>query len=267
MARYTAEEQAAIAAARGARTTPRTGKGGLAESPEYMRAYELSQQTGVKYWPGAEGEPEPVAGGTIPVVQTPEAAAVIEQAYARGVLQKEGVPVVAPTTTITPTAGGVTVGYPYSTINGVPTSLSLTPYTVGGQPQFFGGIVKGALFWTVGMLKELLAKWGPTLLKSIIGAAAFKEFMDLLFGGAGDETILRSKPGARRGKRYSIGANPRLNTLLKVAKRVDNIFVRYDTRISKFRSRIRGTRRRRVYRAAPSAFLSPVERKLLAKGG
>lgn len=50
-----------------------------------------------------------------------------------------------------------------------------------------------------------------------------------------------------RRKRYSIGSNPRMGTLLKVGKKVDNIFLRYDKRVKKFRTRIRGYNPRPAY--------------------
>lgn len=148
----------------------------------------------------------------------------------------------------------------YVPLPGMPTGPTATPMAFP--------LVAGLGVWTVGMLKALLARFGPTILKGIIGAAAFKEFMDLIFGGAPDDTPLRTPPGAKgRARRYSIGANPRLGTLIKVAKRVDNLFNQYDKRISKFRSRIRGPRRATVrYYPGPSSYLSPVERKQLARG-
>jgi len=62
-------------------------------------------------------------------------------------------------------------------------------------------------------------------------------------------------------KRYSIGANPRMRTLLKVAKRVDNIFISYDRRMNKFRSRIRGSYRpQRISYRRPLMIAAPHRR-------
>lgn len=128
-----------------------------------------------------------------------------------------------------------------------------------------GAIAGVGLRMSLGMLKTLFARYGPTALKALIGAAAFKEFLDLIGVGAPDDTEVSIRKGRRR--RYSIGANPRMNTLIKVAKHVDNIFIRYDKRMQKFRSRIRGPARRRPhYGYGPQAYLSPVERKQLARG-
>jgi len=154
-------------------------------------------------------------------------------------------------------------GIPYATGGG----FGPTVPGVVAQPAVAGvalaGLGVGKL--TIGFLKTLLAKYGPTLLKMIVGAGVFTTFMKLLGLGASDETEVTTK----RRKRYSIGANPRLNTLLKVAKRVDNIFTNYDRRISKFRSRIKGPQRR-TYRPRPyygfgQQYLSPVERKAITR--
>lgn len=126
------------------------------------------------------------------------------------------------------------------------------------------GLGVGAGVMTLGALKTLLARFGPVILKAAIGGLAFSKLMDMLGIGASDDTPI--KVGKKRAKRYSIGANPRLNTLLKVAKKVDNIFVSYDRRVSKFRSRIKGPARRRAPYRGPDYFISPAERKVLSRG-
>lgn len=134
-----------------------------------------------------------------------------------------------------------------------------TSYPVTQTALPVAGALVAAGTLTLGLLKNLLAKYGATILKTLIGAAAFKEFMDMLLGGKPDTAVVKARG---KKKRYSIGANPRLNTLLKVAKRVDNIFVSYDKRISKFRTRVKGPRRRTSYRPM-GYYLSPAERKQL----
>ena len=151
----------------------------------------------------------------------------------------------------------------------------LVPGSVTGEPTLPGGIVTaggpglllsaGAGGITLGFLKGLWAQFGPTALKALVGGTVFATIMKLITGGASDDTPISLKA---RKKRYSIGTNPRLSTLLKVGKRVDNIFVAYDKRISKFRSRLRGTSRTtRTRRPAygPTQYLSAVERKQLAR--
>lgn len=96
----------------------------------------------------------------------------------------------------------------------------------------------------LGALRALVARYGPTFLRYIIPVGAIAAVIDLVNGDAPDETEVKLK---KRRKRLSIGRNPRVATLLRVAKRVDNLFASYDRRISKFRSRIRGSYRTRRY--------------------
>lgn len=142
------------------------------------------------------------------------------------------------------TPGAVQTGFP---IAAVVASLGLVAFKSGAKLM-------------LGFLKQLYTKYGASVLKFLIGAAAFKEFLDLIGIGAPDESLVTVKRGR---KRYSIGANPRLNTLLKVGKYVDNLMLRTDRRIRKFRSRLRGYAPRGRTRYYSDRFLSPVERKLL----
>ena len=120
-----------------------------------------------------------------------------------------------------------------------------------------GGLAATAGAWVMGKgLLPMLVRMG------LAGGAASVawNWIANLFGLNPLEAISEAEKMKRKPKRYSIGTNPRLNTLLKVGKRVDNIFVRYDKRISKFRSRLRGyrqPRRQHVYRQ--DRYLSPVE--------
>ena len=135
-----------------------------------------------------------------------------------------------------------------------PMALPAIAGVVAALPKVAGATL------TLGFLKSLLAKYGPYLLKMMVGAATFATIVKLITGGASDETMIKI---SRKKKRLSIGANPRLNTLLKVGKFVDNTFNRYDKRISKFRSRLRGPRPRR---SMPfREYLSPVERRVAAR--
>jgi len=132
---------------------------------------------------------------------------------------------------------------------------------VGGP----GLLLAGAAGVTLGFLKSLWAAYGPTVLKMLVGGATFGTIVKMITGGVSDDTVV--KLGGKRKKRYSIGTNPRMNTLLKVAKRVDNIFISYDKRMTKFRSRIKGPRKpARQPRYGPTAYLSRVERKQLTGG-
>ena len=152
-------------------------------------------------------------------------------------------------------------GYTQDIYSQIPTTTGTQALsTLGLAP-----VIVGAGTITLGVAKWLLQRFGSTALKALVGGLAFKEIMDLIFGGASDETTIKVRKKSPR--RYSIGSNPRLNTLLKVGKRVDNIFARYDSRIRKFRSRLRGSPRpRRRYYDAPNPYLSPVERRALNRG-
>ncbi|GAI21819.1 unnamed protein product, partial [marine sediment metagenome] len=57
-------------------------------------------------------------------------------------------------------------------------------------------LVAGAIgMLSLASLKRLLLQFGPKLLKIMIGAAAFKELMDLIGLGAPDATLVKVKPG------------------------------------------------------------------------
>ena len=120
-------------------------------------------------------------------------------------------------------------------------------------------------FLSIGFIKSLIQRFGAAAVKTAVGVAVFSQILELIGIGAGDDTMV-DVGRRRKPKRYSIGVNPRLKTLLKVGKRVDNIFASYDKRISKFRSRLRGGYRRPRYVYAGAQYLSPVERKQLRRG-
>ena len=170
-----------------------------------------------------------------------------------------------PTPVATPVIGGavpMTYATGYDSMAATLPDVYAAPVAIEtGLPPIVAGVGVMAL----GIIKVLIARYGALFVKTLIGAAAFKFVLDLIAGGASDDTPITIKP-RRKARRMSIGTNPRLNTLLKVGKRVDNIFARYDKRIGKFRSRLRGyaPRRRRAY--YPSAYLSPIERRQLARG-
>ena len=162
----------------------------------------------------------------------------------------------------------------YGGLGGGEPGAELMPGGATGEPTLPGGIMTaggpglllaGGTGLTLGFLKGIWATYGPTVLKALVGGGVFATIMKLLTGGAPDNTPVSLKA---KKKRYSIGTNPRLSTLLKVGKRVDNIFVAYDKRISKFRSRLRGTSRTTRARRptyGPTQYLSAVERKALAR--
>ncbi|GAH49142.1 unnamed protein product, partial [marine sediment metagenome] len=120
----------------------------------------------------------------------------------------------------------------------------------------------GALgFLSVGLFKRLLIRFGPLILKGLIGAAAFKEFMDLIGVGASDEYEVKIRTG-RKKRRYSIGSNPRVGTLQKVSRHCQRLLKRHEKVIREFLPR-KVTR----YGIPPARVLSAVERKQIASGG
>ncbi len=86
-----------------------------------------------------------------------------------------------------------------------------------------------------------------TILAVVAGLVA----LGLLAKWIYDKIKARGKKG-HRARRLSIGSNPRLGTLIKVAKKTDNIMLRYDKRVTKFRARIRGSGRRPAPRYYPN---------------
>ncbi len=120
----------------------------------------------------------------------------------------------------------------------------------------------GALgFLSLGLFKRLLIRFGPLLLKTLIGAAAFKEFMDLIGIGAPDETEVKISI-KRKKRRYSIGSNPRVRTLAKVSRHCQRLLKAHEKVIKEFlpKKQVR-------YGQLPAHLLSSAERKLLKSGG
>lgn len=121
-------------------------------------------------------------------------------------------------------------------------------------------LVAGLASMTVGALRALLVRFGPTILKSLIGLAAFKELMDMIGIGAPDDTQIKIRLGKKR-KRYSIGSNPRVGTLAKVSRHCSRMLKRHEKVIREFlpKKQVR-------YGIPPSRMLSSAEKKLLREG-
>jgi hypothetical protein len=154
-------------------------------------------------------------------------------------------------------ASGLGTTIPTTSVSASPVGWGILAWVAAGWFIKLGS----RLFMKVGVAKSFIARYGAPALKALVGGASFAIIIDAIMGGLDDNTSIEIK--RRKAKRYSIGTNPRLNTLLKVGKRVDNIFVRYDSRIRKFRSRLRGYSQRRYYRPPSNYYLSAAERKQL----
>lgn len=142
------------------------------------------------------------------------------------------------------TPGGVMEAPTYQEEWGIPPAPDLSP----GGSQVPATILKAGLLplglgaIALGVIKAVWAKFGPVAVKAALGAATFATVVRLITGGASDDTQVKIQKKKR--KRLSIGANPRVGTLIRVAKRVDNLFASYDKRVAKFRARIKGPGRR-----------------------
>jgi len=223
--------------------------------PVHQYSLEGTQQ-GVGVGAGAE----PVKTG-LTAAQAAQSEAVQQQQWEQW-LATSGV-------TTSPLAGvgyGVEAG---SEIGYAETQLALA----GAQPvamlgTFIGGGALTGIFKTLATKvaqflggKGVLSQLARFAVLSGVGSAVW-QWVESMFGGGISEEQMKSLAG-KKSKRYSIGKNPRLNTLLKVAKRVDNIFLSYDKRINKYRQRtsLKPRRTRVVY--AGQQYLSPAEKRLL----
>lgn len=162
------------------------------------------------------------------------------------------------------------IGTPKTAVTAAAKIASVLPSGVSADPGDYSlmAILAGGGTILLGLLRGLVAKYGLSILKLVGSTAVVAKIWSWVSGGESDDKVISIPKGGRTGgrrRRYSIGSNPRMDTLLKVAKRVDNIFVRYDSRMRKFRSRIRGGR---TYRQAPSNYyLSPAEKHLMLNRG
>ncbi len=181
---------------------------GIIAEPGYPDPYSRSGL--VSYHSGQETEDTPLP---IPVVPYPR--------------------VVTTSPVVTPVAfNGVAETLPgMETDDVVPNGIGQLP--VEAAPMGFPLAVAGAIVTlSLGFLKRFAARFGMKALKVLIGAAAFKEFLDLIGIGAPDETEIRIRKGAKR--RYSIGNNPRVRTLQKVARHVQRMLKRHDKVLREF---------------------------------
>jgi len=84
---------------------------------------------------------------------------------------------------------------------------------------------------TLGFLRSLFAKYGPTLIKALVGGAAFGWIMSLIMGDDPDDKLVSLK---KKPKRYTIGSNPRVRTLQKVARHCQRLLKRHEKVIREF---------------------------------
>lgn len=136
----------------------------------------------------------------------------------------------------------------------VPAGVLATPQAI---PLIAGAGALLGKFMSLGAIKALLAKFGPTILKAVIGAGAFAAVMKLLGIGASDDTPVKIGVG-RKSRRVSISVNSRPRTIHRAAKIAINTMKKHDKYFRLLQPRVRTK-----YVAAGSQYLSPVEKKAL----
>lgn len=136
--------------------------------------------------------------------------------------------------------------------NGIETG-PLPGVTPMGAPLIAGAAALITRFMSLGIIKSLLAKYGPTVLKAIVGGTVFSLIMKLIAGGASDETIVDMEK--KRKRRYSIGHNPRVGTLQKVSRHCQRLLKRHEKVIREFLPK-----KQARYGIPPAKALSAIER-------
>lgn len=241
-------------------------KGYTPGSPEALMA-AATYQPGVMVQEAGYPEPESVSG----LVPSPTEMVGMAMAIIAG--QEEGerptpTPVVYPAPAPRPvvTNGVVTTLPPVA-----PSPVAMNgEYIMGAEEEVYGAVAVPTAFplvagiagiMSLGVFKALLARFGPILVKMLVGAAAFTGFMKLLGLGASDDTQLPIKPGEKKRRRYSIGANPRVRTLQKVSRHCMRMLKRHRKVIDEF---LPPKRQALPAKALARTYLSTAERKALS---
>ena len=137
--------------------------------------------------------------------------------------------------------------------------------TVADQPQAFPLLAAGAAVAipllgrviSLGLIRQIIARFGPVAVKLAIGALAFNEIMDLIGLGAPDGMLFEFGKKKKKRRRYSIGANPRVQTLAKVSRHCKRLLKRHEKVSREFLPK------KTTYGQLPRTMLSAVERKAL----
>lgn len=156
---------------------------------------------------------------------------------------------------------GEAAGAPAPQVEQIPITAAQMPFTgqVPGATPLALPLVVGAgavasRFMTVGFLKVLLARYGASALRLIIGAALFTAFMELF--DEDDETLV--KPRHKR-RRYTFTMNSRIGTIAKSGKAMLKILKRH----KKVINQLLPERKPFPASALAKTYLSAAERKLL----
>ena len=140
-------------------------------------------------------------------------------------------------------------------IDGIVATPVIAPIVAAGAVAAIRALVirfGGRL--SVGLFVAFIRRWGSVAVKMAIGVLAFNELMDLVGLGAPAETIIDVKLRKKR-KRYSIGYNPRVQTLQKVARHTMKLLKRHQKYINEFFPKKKVT-----YGIPPGKALSAIER-------
>lgn len=151
---------------------------------------------------------------------------------------------------------------PLGAINGIVATPVIAPIAVAGVTAIIRGLIirfGGRL--SIGVFKQMVRKWGALAVKVAVGVLAFNEFMDLIGLGASDETMIDIKLKKRK-KRYTIGHNPRVVTLQRVARHTMKLLKRHRKYIDEFLPV-----RKKTYGIPPARALSAIERAAIKATG
>lgn len=216
----------------------------MAAGPTYSGAPEAIYEPGVEAW--APTPPSALPGAALAGLGVLSGVGMAMTAVQPGAETEEPVLEVGITNGVAATLGEEII-YPAVT----------APAAIPAAFPLAGAL---AAVMSLGVFKALLAKFGPYLAKVLVGALAFAGFMKLLSGGASDDVQLPIKPGQKKKRRYSIGANPRVRTLQKVSRHCMRLLKRHRKVIDEF---LPPKRQGMPARALARTYLSTAERKLL----
>lgn len=138
-------------------------------------------------------------------------------------------------------------------VNGTQMGFPLVAGAViGGKALLLAIRAIAGRFLTVGVFKSLVSRFGPVAVKLAIGSLAFLGLSALIEAGADDSAGVAIP---KKRKRYSIGHNPRVRTLARVAGHVQRMIKRHEKVIREFLPKKKVT-----YGIPPSRVLSAIEK-------
>lgn len=144
---------------------------------------------------------------------------------------------------------------PVPGITATPTAFPIVGAVIAGAAVIAAIRAIAGRFLTLGVFKMLVTRFGPAAVKLAIGTAVFFGLMNLADAGMSDENGMKIPV---RHKRLSIGLNPRVRTLQRVAKRTQKLLKKHEKVIRAFLPKPS-----RQYGQVPSSMLSAAEKKLL----